>query len=207
MIFVENVGSLEIIMDGAMITDEEIVPTHVDAAPSMSDTLEMRIDKLESPKCRSVIRIILGLPVDVKIRDRNYEGVIKGSNIREAPADEPKKVIIFADMDESTSKVRGALHSFNIGHDIVSGTPSNIAAVLRDFEENPSKTALVVNSTRNSSGMNLDVATDIIFFHDIPDDRRLAQSVARAQRFGPHRKYSLRIWFVLNDSENTIMAD
>lgn len=204
MIFVEKVGSLEMIMDGAMITDEEIVPTHVSELPSAEDTLETRIAKLESPKCRSVIRILKGLHVECQQIDRRYDGVIEGSDIRLPPAGARKKVIIFADLDESTSKVTAALQAFGVGYDIVGGTPSNIAAVLRDFEENPAKTALVVNSCRNSSGMNLDVATDIIFFHSITDPRRLSQAVARAQRFGRHRQYSLRIWFILNDNENTI---
>lgn len=207
MIFVERVGSLETIMEGAMIVEEEIAPADVAAVDAVgADPIEVAIGRLESLKCRTLIRIVLGRHVEAQQLHKRYEMVIEGNDIRMPPPDAPRKVLLFADYDETLNKSVAALQSFKIGYDVVGGTPANIASVLADFENNPAKTVLVVNSHRNSSGMNLDVATDIVFFHSIDDPRRLAQAVARAQRYGRHRKYSLRIWFIIMSNEMNVIS-
>jgi hypothetical protein len=78
------------------------------------------------------------------------------------------------------------------------GNINGLDEVLRDFKEKEEIKILLIDSSTCSVGMNIEYATDIVFFHEVSPLMR-HQLVGRCQRFG--RVGKLYIWNLLYDGE------
>ncbi len=58
---------------------------------------------------------------------------------------------------------------------------------------------LIINGLQYAQGMNLQITTDLIFYHKVVDKRIERQMAGRAMRYG--RTNNLRIHYVLNANE------
>lgn len=92
------------------------------------------------------------------------------------------KFIIFSAWDNSFTSIRAALLDNHVKYMELSGTVETRAKNIQKFKDG-SIQAIFLNSTVNSSGINLQEATDIIIYHDMTQDT-LAQILGRANRIG-----------------------
>jgi SNF2 family DNA or RNA helicase len=95
---------------------------------------------------------------------------------------ENKKFLIFSMYDESFSIIRRVFENNRINFVEISGTKSSRDSKIKKFKEN--KVSVVfLNSRFNGAGINLENATDIILYHEMPQSIR-DQVVGRALRIG-----------------------
>jgi len=115
--------------------------------------------------------------VEIKLskQDKVLEIVSKGLA-------ENKKFLIFSMYDESFSIIRRVFESNRINFVEISGTKISRDSKIKKFKEN--KVSVVfLNSRFNGAGINLENATDIILYHEMPQSIR-DQVVGRALRIG-----------------------
>ena len=93
-----------------------------------------------------------------------------------------RKYLIFSMYDESFSTIRRELVDHNLDYVEISGSKPTRDAKLRRFKEG--KVDIVfLNSRFNGAGINLEMATDIILYHEMPRDIE-EQVIGRALRIG-----------------------
>ena len=93
-----------------------------------------------------------------------------------------KKFLIFSMYDESFSIIRRELDDNKIDFVEISGTKAMRDTKLRRFKEG--KVNIVfLNSRFNGAGINLEMATDIILYHEMPPAIE-EQVIGRALRIG-----------------------
>jgi SNF2 family DNA or RNA helicase len=162
------------------------------------------IDKIkgQSKKNRSkytaIIDVINGesIPEDIRV-DLHIPNMMKGANyLREACT---RKVLIFANFDETLNKVINELEENNIKYWHLAGGINEISKTSIAFTECIEKCALVINSTKHCSGLNLQTATDLIFAHTMHDQSVESQVAGRGHRLG--RTSPLNIWYFSYENE------
>jgi hypothetical protein len=121
---------------------------------------------------------------DVKVskQDKVLELVKTGIN-------QNKKFLIFSMYDESFQIIRRVLDDHNIDFVEISGTKAARDSKIKKFKENKIN-VVFLNSRFNGAGINLEMATDIILYHDMPSGIK-EQVIGRALRIG--REDSLTI--------------
>lgn len=102
---------------------------------------------------------------------------------------ENKKFLIFSMYDESFLIIRRVLDNHGIDFVEISGSKATRDSKLKKFRENKVN-VVFLNSRFNGAGINLETATDIILYHEMPQGIR-DQVVGRALRIG--REQSLTI--------------
>ena len=96
--------------------------------------------------------------------------------------DRNKKYLIFSMYDESFSTIRRELEEHKMNYVEISGSKATRDAKLKRFKEN--KVDIVfLNSRFNGAGINLEMATDIILYHEMPRPIE-DQVIGRALRIG-----------------------
>lgn len=100
-----------------------------------------------------------------------------------------KKFLIFSMYDESFNIIRRVLDNHNIDFVEISGSKATRDSKLKKFKENKIN-VVFLNSRFNGAGINLENATDIILYHEMPSGIR-DQVIGRALRIG--RRDSLTI--------------
>ena len=149
-------------------------------------------------KYTAVIDIINGVGVQEANRvEMHIPNMMKGSAIIAEPA--IRKVLIFANYDETLDLVIKELKSNNVHFWRLMGSMYEINNIANEFTEYNETCALVINSTRHCSGLNLQTATDLIFTHYIMDQAIESQVVGRGHRLG--RKSPLNIWYLQYKNE------
>jgi SNF2 family DNA or RNA helicase len=110
------------------------------------------------------------------------------SKLRDANGNR-KKYLIFSMYDESFSTIRRELEDHHMNYVEISGSKATRDAKLRRFKED--KVDIVfLNSRFNGAGINLQMTTDIIMYHEMPPTIE-EQVIGRALRIG--RKHDLNI--------------
>jgi hypothetical protein len=93
-----------------------------------------------------------------------------------------KKFLIFSMYDESFSLIRRELEENKIDYVEISGAKATRDAKIKKFKEDKVN-VVFLNSRFNGAGINLEMATDIILYHEMPAPIR-EQVVGRALRVG-----------------------
>jgi hypothetical protein len=157
-----------------------------------------KVEDKTRTKYTAMIDIIQGEPVSEDIRvDLHIPNMLKGANyLPEAPY---RKVLIFANFDETLKSVIDELEKSNIHHWRLRGGINEISKTSIAFTEYLGTCALVINSTKHCSGLNLQAATDLIFAHRMIDQSVESQVAGRGHRLG--RTSPLNIWYMLYDNE------
>ncbi len=93
-----------------------------------------------------------------------------------------KKFLIFSMYDESFSIIRRELDDNKIDFVEISGSKATRDSKIKKFKEDKVN-VVFLNSRFNGAGINLEMATDIILYHEMPDAIR-EQVVGRALRIG-----------------------
>ena len=93
------------------------------------------------------------------------------------------KFILFSDYDISFDKVKNIMKNTNISYAELKGHSTTINKRITEFK-NGKLQVLYLNSNYNGAGINLQEATDIIFYHTYTNDNVTKQIIGRANRIG-----------------------
>jgi SNF2 family DNA or RNA helicase len=108
------------------------------------------------------------------------------------------RFMIFANYPQTFEKIKHALEENKITHNILKGSASDIGSTIDNFTNNKIK-VLMLNTKHFGAGMNLQMATHIIFYHRFESREIEEQAIGRAQRLG--RTGQLSVFYLLHDNE------
>ncbi len=154
-----------------------------------------------------LLGIIKGDNFSDKIRSRfnmNVYGLMRGKRLIENDS-KIRKVIVFANFNESLRDISKTLKENKVNYLRLYGKYSEIAEQVAAFKAAEASTVLLVNSITYCSGLNLQFATDIVFYHKISNDQTESQAMGRGQRVG--RTNSLRVHYILYSDEEKSMTN
>ena len=114
-----------------------------------------------------------------------------------------KKWLIFSSFDGSFDILIKKLIENGITFSKICGTVSHIERVINDFK-NGSINVLLLNALHFGMGLNLEMATDILIYHQLKPEIE-NQVVGRAQR--PGRVDTLRIHMLCHENEYNLYKD
>jgi len=89
------------------------------------------------------------------------------------------------------------LNGMSVRSTTVNGSGPRVESILDRFRRGDID-VLMLNATHFGSGLNLQMATDVVLFHRMPEHVS-QQIVGRAQRFG--RDTHLNVWHLLHGNE------
>ena len=124
--------------------------------------------------------------------------IMNGSQFMPEPT--KRKVLIFANFDETLKKVMEQLDKSKIKYYNLCGTTAAITDLAAKFTADTDQCAMTINSTQHCAGLNLQTATDLIFTHRILDNNIESQVAGRGHRIG--RTSPLNIWYLAYESEH-----
>ncbi len=108
------------------------------------------------------------------------------------------KFVIFTDYDETVENINDILTKNNYVSLVLGGGSKNISNTVKLFES-ISNSVLIINSQKHCAGLNIQFATDIVFFQRINDKAIESQIIGRGQRIG--RSSSLRVHYIVYNDE------
>ena len=109
------------------------------------------------------------------------------------------KIIIYSEFSGLRDYLQNYFLDYNVGvEELNAGNIKDIDNVLTSFKDNPDTRVLLIDNPYFGVGLNIEYATDLIFFHDT-NNKIKSQIVGRAQRFG--RKSILNIWNIFYQNE------
>jgi hypothetical protein len=156
--------------------------------------------KRELTKYTAITDIINGQPVsNAKRIDMHIPNMMKGKG--KLPESAIRKVLIFANYEETLQKIAAELEEQKIHYWRLMGSAAEIDRTATDFNKCETTCAMIINSAKHCSGLNLQTATDLIFAHFMIDGAIESQVAGRGHRLG--RKSPLNIWYLVYDNEIT----
>jgi hypothetical protein len=162
-------------------------------------------NKKECPLCRAHINNdnfnIIDNKNEFKKNKKEIKTCGKKSKIKELfnilKKNKNGKYLLFSNHYESFNKIMVKLQKKNITYSILSGSNDRIKNIINNFE-NGTISVLMLNAQHYGSGLNLQMATDVIMYHKFSKELE-EQVIGRAQRLG--RQTSLNIHYLLYDNE------
>lgn len=159
------------------------------------------------PKLQALYKIILGQePADRKERE-NYSisSLITGTKDIPFGTGEvgPRKVLVYAGFNESLSMIQDFLKRVGVDCLRLLGKANQMHEALRDFRNADRTTVMLVNSSQNCAGMDIQFCHDLVFYHKLLNASIEGQVCGRAQRIG--RKYNFNIYYLLYKNEEKFM--
>lgn len=121
--------------------------------------------------------------------------------IERRKAEEPNlKMLIFSDYDNSFGEITGELEKHNLKYNMIKGSGSTITKTISNFKKTgiDSIDVLMLNADFCGAGINLENATDIVFYHMMTTSKT-KQVIGRGQR--PGRKQPLKVWKLCYENE------
>ena len=159
---------------------------------------EKKINEITNPKLKALLSIINGIDINDRQKiDLDIKQLLKGSHDVLATKDQAKKILVFANYNETLVNIENMLNNFSIKYNKLQGTYSKVAEIIKEFRDNGN--LLLINSSETCAGLNLHFATDLVFFHKIMDPNIESQVAGRAQRIG--RTCNLNIHYLLYKNE------
>lgn len=133
-----------------------------------------------------------------KIKKKEYEKKPKIKILKEIlQKNKNGKYLIFSNYSETFIKIKDTLKELNITYSILSGTNDQINKKINEFESGHIN-VLMLNAKYYGSGLNLQMATDVIMYHRFEKELE-EQVIGRAQRLG--RVDRLNVYYLLHDNE------
>lgn len=148
----------------------------------------------KSVKLDGLLAIIKGEERESTLSMVTFDSCIQGNEWIEPSSN--RKVLVFTSYLESLHMISAELSE--VPHKRLCGTSTNIKKVVNEFK-NGDLSVLIVNSRTHCAGLNLENATDLVFYHKMIDKAVETQVAARAQRYG--RKNSLTVHMLCYDFE------
>lgn len=112
-------------------------------------------------------------------------------------APEEKRLLIFSTHDYAFVGITERLRNLGISHNFLRGNHSVINSIVERYRRGEVK-VLLVNPTHYGSGLNFEMTTDVIMYHQV--HRTLEeQIIGRAMRMG--RTHNLKVWNMCHENE------
>jgi SNF2 family DNA or RNA helicase len=166
--------------------------------PTVKRLSEMYLEKkytdaatLEHAETISGVNLVERWIVENKLKDKivNLIEIIKGNK--------KGKFLVFSAYDETFNDIIKEFDKANITHSTILGAVTHINNVINDFTSGKIN-VVMMNAKHYGSGLNLQMATDIILYHEMPKELE-TQVIGRAQRLG--RTDSLVVHYLLHENE------
>lgn len=168
-----------------------------EAPPPPSPELE----DIKNPKMKALLQIIRGeVPADRNESTLKIKNLIRGTRDIPQSRDTPRKVLVFAGYNESLMNIEKFLSERGIVHMRLAGTYGQMNDIVNWFRTDG--TVLLVNSSHVCAGLNMQFATDLVFFHKLMDNNIEEQVCGRAQRIG--RTVNLHMHYLLYNNEQAM---
>jgi hypothetical protein len=107
------------------------------------------------------------------------------------------KYLVFSSYDETFNDIIKEFVKNKITYSTILGSVSHINNVIDDFT-NGTINVVMMNAKHYGSGLNLQMATDVVLYHEMPKELE-TQVIGRAQRLG--RTSSLNVHYLLHENE------
>ena len=104
-----------------------------------------------------------------------------------------KKVLLFAGYDQQFKEILAHLRKHNITGATLSGSVTARQNILDSYTKGNLQ-VLILNSRMNGAGLNLQVTTDVVMWHSMPQNLT-TQLVARAVRYGQKGEVTVHKFF------------
>jgi SNF2 family DNA or RNA helicase len=200
LIFVDKDFDLEKLLDDKIRGDEEEEAEEIEEVEEkeVEEVEEDPEDEIKNPKLKALKSIIFG-KVPESREEINFEikHLLEGRVDKPLPEGEQRKVLVFANYNETLNLIEDFLDTQKIEYLRLGGTFAEMARTLEKFRTTGN--VLLVNSQTNCAGMNITFTTDLVMFHHIIDHNVLSQVTGRMQRCG--KKYSGNLHFLLYENE------
>lgn len=195
IVFLSGKIDLSTVIDASPDSAAELVKFEVDGP---ADGI-MPFSEINNHKIRALLCIINGIAIPGSIADIDElpSGVIVGGEYKECLG--ARKVVVFARETETIGNIQEILEEKSINYTILSGTHHEIQSKIIMFRDDPEMRVMLIQSERHASGINLQFATDLVFYHKLTDKEIYRQATGRIQRFG--RTCSGTIWRLQYDGE------
>ena len=109
------------------------------------------------------------------------------------------KILIYSQFRGVSNFIKSIIANFNFGYtQLDGGNIKDLDNIMDKFKNNPKNKILLIDDTSFGVGLNIEYATDIIFFNNIESSVK-EQLIGRAQRLG--RITTLNIWELLYTNE------
>lgn len=176
------------------IVEPVVEPDPVEETPSEPE--------IKNPKLKALLSIIKGeIPESREKIDINIPHLLTGCVDIEPDLTRQRKILLFANFNETLNLVENFLNERSIPFLRLGGTYQEKAEIVRQFKKHG--TVLLINSQQNCAGLNIQFATDLVYFHKITDRNIEAQVAGRAQRIG--RTENLRIHYLVYKNEKALI--
>jgi SNF2 family DNA or RNA helicase len=167
-------------------------------AEDTTPVVELLINK--NPKLHALCEIIKGNNVEHTVIDPQLKSLIQGCRDVPVPAGTLRKVIVFAAFTETLQLIQECMEQQKIPFTRLMGTYKQIHQTVMDFRTNDTQ-VLLINSSTNCAGLDLQFSTDLVFFHKILDTKIQSQVAGRMQRVG--REFNGNVHWLLYRNEST----
>lgn len=200
LIFVETKINIEDLLYAR--GDEEAPPAEEEKSiVQVDDECVDPREKITNPKLRALLDIINGRVPDSREKaEIDIPKLLKGTRSVPQPKDVKRKVLLFANYDETLTLVEEFLVKQDVPFLRLGGTYGQMADTVAQFHD--FGTILLINSQHYCAGLNLQIATDCVFFHKLKNINVTAQVCGRAQRIG--RTCDLNIHFLCYRNEKDL---
>lgn len=130
-------------------------------------------------------------------------------HIRKLIEDPENYIILFAEWEETLTKIRTALTNYGIKNVICKGNKYTRESAIRKFNDEKTCRVIALSSSYASSGTNLTKANKIIFINPVGGDAKHRkdvedQAIARSFRLGQKRNIEVIRFIVKDTIEETI---
>ncbi|QYB17714.1 transcription activator BRG1 [Pacmanvirus S19] len=198
LIFVDRNFDLEKILQAK--GDEK--PEEPLPEPEVVEEVKEPVVEIKNPKLKALLQIIRGqTPENMEVVDMKIPHLIEGRVERPMPEGEKRKVLVFANFNETLNLIEDFLVEQGIEFLRLHGTFKEKADTVKQFKKEG--TVLLINSQQHCAGLNLQFASDLCLFHHILDENIISQVCGRLQRVG--RQYEGRIHWLLYKNETRMV--
>lgn len=175
----------------------------IDAEMSINDKIEIEKIKIKCLECKTfhlveTLKYHTETCVFNKQNDEleNMNKMVLLGKILEICGD---KILIYSQFRGVSNFIKSIIADFNFGYmQLDGGNIKDLDNILGEFRNNPKNKILLIDDTSFGVGLNIEYATDIIFFNNIELNVK-EQLIGRAQRLG--RTCTLNIWELLYINE------
>lgn len=204
LIFINQEFDLEGMLKAQGDETTPIIQPKEEAEADDAEAEENPVDKIENPKLKALYQIINNMqPEDKKEIFPHIASLIQGAADVPVPAGTPRKIIVFAAFNETLQNIQTFLKEQEIPYMRLIGSYKQIHQTIADFRTNSTQ-VMLINSTTNCAGLDLQFTTDLVFFHKIIDTNIQSQVAGRLQRIG--RRYNGNIHWLLYRNEKDSIA-
>jgi SNF2 family DNA or RNA helicase len=183
-----------------LLDDTQIYKELDSTKEEVVDLPEVReLTSIKNPKLRILVDIINGQTpqkdkdiLSIEQFEPNINGILNGDSVVESDA--PKKVLVFSNYTESLNLIKDCLRDQNINFLQLNGTSKQVFNIIKEFRDSPDIPVLIIKARKYCAGVNLQFATDLVFYHKIYSGEVESQVIGRIQRIG--RKTSAKVHYI-----------